>query len=60
MRRNIWIHRELGRTKERRDKEGRGKRRRASRTSLHPGEKELKLRGEIPASMAVHWDGGDI
>ena len=55
--RNIWIHTELSRTKERRNKEE-GERRRASGTSLHLGERELKCRGEIPTSMAVHWDGG--
>ena len=60
MRRNIWIHTELGRTKERRDKEEGERRRRASGTSLHLEEKELKRREKIPASMAVHWDGGDI
>ena len=41
------------------NKEGE-KRRRASGTSLHPGMTELKCRGEIPTSMAVHWDAGDI
>ena len=60
MRRNIWIHRELGRTKERRDKEEGERRRRASGTSLHLEEKELKRREKIPASMAVHWDGRGI
>ena len=60
MRRNIWIHTELGRTKERRDKEEGERRRRASGTSLHLGVRELKHRGEIPVSMAIHWDGGDI
>ena len=57
--RNIWIHTELSRTKERRDKEE-GERRRASGTSLHLGMRELKCRGEIPTSMAIHWDGGGI
>ena len=52
------VHAELGRTKERRDKEEGERRRRASGTSLHLGERELKCRGEIPTSMAVHWDGG--
>ena len=51
---------ELSRTKERRDKEEGKRRSRASGTSLHLGEKELKHQGEIPASMAVHWDGGCI
>ena len=60
MRRNIWIHTELGRTKERRDKEEGERRRRASGTSLHLEEKELKRREKIPASMAVHWDGRGI
>ena len=46
MRRNIWIHTELGRTKERRDKEEGERRRRASGTSLHQGVKELKCRGD--------------
>ena len=57
--RNIRIHTELSRTKERRDKEE-GERRRASGTSLHLGVRELKHRGEIPVSMAIHWDGGGI
>ena len=40
---------------------GEGERRsRASGTSLHQGVRELKHRGEIPASMAIHWDGGGI
>ena len=60
LRRNIRIHMELSRTKERRDKEEGKRRSRASGTSLHLGEKELKHQGEIPASMAVHWDGGCI
>ena len=60
MRRNIWIHTELGRTKERRDKEEGERRRRASGTSLHLEEKELKHQGGIPVSKAIHWDGGDI
>ena len=47
-------------TKERRDKEEGERRRRASGTSLHLGERELKRRGEIPAPMAVHWDRGGI
>ena len=51
---------ELSRTKERRDKEEGKRRSRASGTSLHLGEKELKHRGEIPVSMAIHWDGGGI
>ena len=57
MRRNIRIHTELGRTKERRDKEE-GERRRASGTSLRLGVRELMHRGEISASMAIHWNGG--
>ena len=60
LRRNIQIHTELSRTKEKRDKEEGERRSRASGTSLHLGEKELKHQGEIPASMAVHWDGGCI
>ena len=51
---------ELSRTKERRNKEERERRSRASGSSLHLGEKELKHRGEIPVSMAIHWDGGGI
>ena len=54
------VHTELSRTKERRDKEEGKRRSRASGTSLHLGEKELKRRGEIPTSMAIHWDGGGI
>ena len=57
---NIRIHRELSRTKERRDKEEGERRRRASGTSLHLGVRELKCRGENPASMAIHWNGGVI
>ena len=60
LRRHIRIHTELGRTKERRDKEEGERRSRASGTSLHLGERELKHRREIPASMEVHWDGGVI
>ena len=60
LRRNIRIHTELGRTKERRDKEEGERRRRASGTCLHLGERELKCRGEIPTSMPIHWDGGVI
>ena len=60
MRRNIRIHTELGRTKERRDEEEGERRRRARGTSLHLGLRELKRRGEIPMSMAVHWNGGVI
>ena len=51
---------ELSRTKERRDKEEGKRRSRASGTSLHLGEKELKHRGEIPTSMAIPWEGGGI
>ena len=60
LRRNIRIHTELGRTKERRDKEEGERRRRAKGNSLHLGERELKRRGEIPTSMPIHWDGGVI
>ena len=37
LRKNIWIHTELGRRKERRDKEEGERRRRARGTSLHLG-----------------------
>ena len=60
LRRHIRIHTELGRTKERRDKEEGERRSRASGTSLNLGERELKHRREIPTSMAIHWDGGGI
>ena len=47
LRRNIRIHTELGRTKERRDDE-QGERRRARGSSLELEVSELKPRGEIP------------
>ena len=51
LRRHIRIYTELGRTKERRDKEEGERRRRASGTSLNLGMRELKRRGEIPTSV---------
>ena len=60
LRRHIRIHTELGRTKERRDKEEGERRRTASGTRLYLGIRELKRRGEIPVSMANYWDGGGI
>ena len=45
--------------KERRDKVE-GKKEESKGTSLHQWKRDLKCRGEIPTSMAVHWDDGGI
>ena len=60
LRRNNRSHTELSRTKERRDEDKGERRKRVSGTRLHLVLRELKRRGEIPVSMAVHWKGSHL